>query len=83
MSRSERKNPFGRQEVEQHARAYKYLCIENVNQPLTVNLIKETHRILMEGLPVDTNQPINQSINQSVNQTNNQSIKQSIHPPNK
>lgn len=52
MSCKERKNTYGRQEVEQHAAAYKHLCIDNITQPLTVELIKDTHCILMQGLPV-------------------------------
>jgi Fic family protein len=51
LSRKERKNAYAIPEVTQHALAFRHMCIDNVDQPLTVDLIKETHLILMSGLP--------------------------------
>ncbi|KAM9963310.1 hypothetical protein ACTFIW_006538 [Dictyostelium discoideum] len=39
-----------KKEVNQHAKAYKFLCQENKGKKLSEELILETHKILMDGL---------------------------------
>jgi len=36
--------------VHQHAKAFHYLCVDHIHAPLSLNLIKETHRLLCTGL---------------------------------
>lgn len=51
VTKNDLPNRRPRKEVIQHAQAYQFLCVENLQEPLTADILKRTHFILMKDMP--------------------------------